>query len=97
AVGISDEVLDSDVVVVAARNQLTAAEKDLLDLKANTNVGERNPVYVRAQRKIEVLQAELERVRTARSKELSFRTAVSTRDTRRDRLEKLSDTIAELK
>ena len=94
---ISDEVLDSDVVVVAARNQLTAAEKELLDLKASTNVGERNPVYIRAQRKIEVLQAELERVRGSRSKELSFRTAVSTRDTRRDRLEKLSDTIAELK
>ena len=84
-------------MVVAARNQLTAAEKELLDLKASTNVGERNPVYIRAQRKIEVLQAELERVRGARSKELSFRTAVSTRDTRRDRLEKLSDTIAELK
>ena len=94
---VSDEVLDADVVVSAVRNQLTVAEKELLDLKANTNVGERNPVYVRVQRKIEMLQADLERVRSSRSKELSFRSAVSTRDTRRDRLDKLSESVAELK
>lgn len=94
---VPNEILDADVVVSASRNQLSVAEKELLDLKALTNVGERNPVYIRAQRKIEMLQAELERVRTGRSKELAFRNEVSTRDNRRVRLEKLQESISELK
>jgi succinoglycan biosynthesis transport protein ExoP len=94
---ITEEALDSDVVVVAARNQLTVAEKDLLDLKATTNVGEKNPIYIRVTRRIEMLQAELARIREARRKELAQRSSIVSRDSRREQLDQLSARLVELR
>jgi capsular exopolysaccharide synthesis family protein len=94
---VSDDILDSDSVVVGVRNQLSAAERDLLDLKALTNVGEKNPVYIRAQRRIEILQAEMDRVRDARRKDLSIRGELNSRDGRRDRVERLSQQVADMR
>jgi capsular exopolysaccharide synthesis family protein len=94
---VSDEVLESDLVVVAARNQLNAAQQQLLDLETGTNIGERNPVYVQAKRKIDVLTKDLNVIRDSRRKELSERNEVATRDVRKEKLELLEAAVAELK
>jgi capsular exopolysaccharide synthesis family protein len=94
---VSDEVLESDLVVTAVKNQLAAAQQQLLDLETGTNIGEKNPIYIQAKRKIEVLTKDLEAVRNSRRKELSERNEVATRDVRKEKLEALENMVTELK
>ena len=94
---VSDEALDSDIVVASAKNQLETAQRQLLDLETGTNIGEKNPVYIQAKRKIEFLTRDLDMVRTSRRKELSERNEVNTRDSRKDKLEALEANVAEMK
>jgi polysaccharide biosynthesis transport protein len=94
---VSDQILESDVVVVAARNQLAAAQQQLLDLETGTNIGELNPVFLQAKRKIEILEKDLQNVRNARRQQLSERNDVATRDVRKDRLDALAAQVSDLR
>jgi capsular exopolysaccharide synthesis family protein len=94
---VSDEALEADIVVASTKNQLEAAQRQLLDLETGTNIGEKNPVYIQAKRKIEFLTRDLEMVRNSRRKELSQRNEVNTRDSRKDKLEALESAVAEMK
>jgi len=93
---ISEEALDSDLVVSAAKNQWRVAEQQLMDLEAGSNIGEKNPVYIAAKRKIEMLQAEYDRVREGRRKELTERNGRNSIHERRLELEKIQAQIEEL-
>jgi polysaccharide biosynthesis transport protein len=93
---VSDEVLESDWVVVASRNQLSEAQQQWLESKSATNPSEDNPVYLHAKRTIEDLALYVENVRNSRRKELSERNQVATRDVRKEKLEALESIVEEI-
>lgn len=93
---VSDEVLESDWVVVAARNQLSEAQQQLLESESAMNPSEDNPVSVHAKRTIEDLALYVEKVRNSRRKELSERNQVATRDVRKEKLEALESIVEEI-
>jgi len=96
-VKITDEILDKDVVVLAAKQQLDNANLQFKDLDLNTSIGPKNPVYVQAKRKVDFLEEEFKRVRESRRKELSDRGTLTSTDERRERISNLSNQISELR
>jgi capsular exopolysaccharide synthesis family protein len=96
-VAISDEVLDKDVVVLAAKQQLDNANLQFKDLDLNTSIGPKNPIYVQAKRRVDFLDEEFKRIRELRRKELSDRGKVTSTDDRRGRIAALTNEIAELR
>jgi succinoglycan biosynthesis transport protein ExoP len=96
-VEISDEILDKDVVVLAAKQQLDFAKTALRDLDLNTSVGPKNPVYVKSKRRVDFLQEEHDRVRESRRKELSERGSSSNILGRKARIEELGNQMAALR
>ena len=94
---VTDEVLDKDVVVIAAKQQLDNAKLQLTDLSLNTSIGPKNPVYVQAKRKFDFLEQEFKLIRESRRKELSARGSMTSTDERRERIATLNDEIAALR
>ncbi len=94
---ITPEMLDRDVVVGAVIQQVETAKTTLRDLETATNVGIKNPIYIQAQRRVEFLQKELDRVRESRKAELSNRGVLASADARRDRITALRDKVSEMK
>jgi len=96
-VTVSDEVLDKDIVVIAAKQQLEFSKTALKDLELNTSIGQKNPVYVQAKRRLDFFSEEYDRVREMRKKELEDRGTLTSTDERRSRIAALSNEIAELR
>lgn len=94
---ISDEVLDKDIVVLTARQQLENAKLQLKDLDANTAIGIKNPIYIQSKRRVDFFEGELERIRASRKKELSDRGNLTSSDERRDRIVQLTTEISQLR
>lgn len=96
-VPITDEDLRTDVVVSAAASQVEIAKRELQDLVKVANLGENNPNYIRAKRRIETLESELRRVTEIRKKELSSRSEVAMQDSVAGQLTMMQGQILELK
>ena len=94
---VSDKDLANDVVVSAAKSQLEIAKREMSDLVNLSNIGEKNPVYVRAQRRIETLQSELERIIGVRRIELLARGQDSQDNSAAGRINSMQSSLAELK
>ena len=94
---VSDKDLENDVVVSAAKSQLEIAKREMSDLVNLSNIGEKNPAYVRAQRIVETRQSELERITAARRIELVTRGLSSPDDTAAGRINSMQSGLAELK
>lgn len=94
---VSDKDLANDVVVSAAKSQLEIAKREMSDLVNLSNIGEKNPVYVRAQRRIETLQSELERITGVRRIELLARGQDSQDNSAAGRINSMQSSLAELK
>ena len=94
---VSDKDLENDVVVSAAKSQLEIAKREMSDLVNLSNIGEKNPAYVRAQRIVETRQSELERITAARRIELVTRGQSSPDDTAAGRINSMQSGLAELK
>jgi len=94
---VTDEILDRDVVVGAVVQQLENAKSALRDLETATNVGAKNPIYIQASRRVEMLEKELVRTRENRKVELATRGVMASADARRDRITVLRDKIAQMK
>ncbi len=95
--GVSDAVLENDLIVLAAKNRVTAAERDLEDLAETSNIGSKNPVYIRAVQKIVSMRAEVVNIKNLRRIELDSRGDLVPLDTRRIRLEQLQSQVSELR
>jgi len=96
-VEITEEILDRDVVVGAVVQQLENAKTALRDLETATNVGAKNPIYIQASRRVEMLEKELVRTRENRKVELATRGVMASADARRDRINALRDKVAQMK
>jgi len=96
-VEITAEILDRDVVVGAVIQQLENAKTALRDLETATNVGSKNPIYIQASRRVEMLEKELVRTRENRKIELATRGVMASADARRDRITALRDKVAEMR
>jgi capsular exopolysaccharide synthesis family protein len=96
-VAITDDVLDKDIVIVAAKQQLENAKLQLKDLDLNTSIGPKNPVYVQAKRKVDFLEEEYKQLRGSRRKDLADRGTFTTTDERRARITGLTAQITELR
>jgi len=96
-VEITEEILDRDVVVSAVVQQLENAKTALRDLETATNVGAKNPIYIQASRRVEMLEKELVRTRENRKVELATRGVMASADARRDRITALRDKVAQMK
>ena len=96
-VTVSDDILDRDVVVLAAKQQLDNAQLQFKDLDLNTSIGPKNPIYVQAKRRVDFLDVEFKRIRESRRKELSDRGTLTSTDERRGRIATLTNEIAELR
>lgn len=94
---ITDDVLDKDIVILAAKQQLDNAKLQFKDLDLNTSIGPKNPVYVQAKRKVDFLEEEYKRLREARRKDLAVRGTLTSTDERRERITGLTNQISELR
>lgn len=94
---ISDEMLDKDVVVTTAYGLLEEARTKLKDLELNTSVGQKNPIYVNAKRRVEFLEKEYSRFRESRRKELSERGSTSNLFERRKSIVELEGQVSGLR
>ncbi len=94
---ITEDILDRDVVVSAVVQQLENAKTALRDLETATNVGVKNPIYIQASRRVEMLEKELVRTRENRKVELATRGVMASADARRDRINALRDKVSQMK
>ena len=94
---ISDDALDKDVIVVAARSNVEAAKQRLNDLVSNTAVGPKNPIYVNARRALESAEAQYAQVRESRRSDLTSRGLITSRDSRLQKINGLTSQIEDLK
>ena len=94
---VTDEVLDKDVVVIAAKQQLDNAKLQMTDLSLNTSIGAKNPVYVQAKRKVDFLEQAFKTLREERRKDLSDRGNLTSTDERRARIAAMNEEIAALR
>jgi succinoglycan biosynthesis transport protein ExoP len=96
-VPITDEDLKTDVVVSAAASQVEMAQREFEDMIKVANLGENNPNYIRAKRRIEGLESELQRVTEIRKKELSSRSAGGVQNSAAGKLSVMQEQILELR
>jgi capsular exopolysaccharide synthesis family protein len=96
-VQITDEMLDKDVVIMAAQRRVEDAKMQIKDLEINTAVGPKNPVFVQAKRRLDYLEADLKTLRESRRQELADRGSLATVDARRGRIAQLENQIAEIR
>ncbi len=94
---VADEVLDKDIIVMAARQQLENARLQLKDLDTNTTIGTKNPIYVQAKRRLDNYEEEHKRLRETRRKELSDRGTLASTDERRGRITAMNAEISALR
>ena len=94
---VADEVLDKDVIVMAAKQQLENARLQLKDLDTSTTIGTKNPIYVQAKRRLDNYEEEYKRLRESRRKELSDRGTLASTDERRGRITALNTEISALR
>jgi capsular exopolysaccharide synthesis family protein len=96
-VQITDEILDKDVVIIAAQRRLDDAKTQLKDLEINTAVGPKNPVFVQAKRRLDYLEEDLKTLRASRRLELADRGSLASVDARRGRIAELESQISEIR
>ena len=94
---VADEVLDKDIIVMAAKQQLENARLQLKDLDTSTTIGTKNPIYVQAKRRLDNYEEEYKRLRESRRKELSDRVTLASTDERRGRITALNTEISALR
>jgi capsular exopolysaccharide synthesis family protein len=96
-VQVTDEILDKDVVIMAARRRLDDAKTQIKDLEINTAVGPKNPVFVQAKRRLDYLEEDFKSLRESRRQELADRGSLASVDARRGRIAQLESQIAEIR
>lgn len=94
---VTDDMLDKDVVIMAAQRRLDDARMQIKDLEINTSVGPKNPIFVQAKRRIDYLEEDFKALRNSRRQELADRGSIASVDARRGRIAQLENQIAEIR
>lgn len=94
---VTDDMLDKDVVIMAAQRRLDDARMQIKDLEINTAVGPKNPIFVQAKRRIDYLEEDVKALRNSRRQELADRGSMASVDARRGRIAQLENQIAEIR
>lgn len=94
---VTDDMLDKDVVIMAAQRRLDDARMQIKDLEINTAVGPKNPIFVQAKRRIDYLEEDFKALRNSRRQELADRGSMASVDARRGRIAQLENQIAEIR